>query len=316
MLSQLSPTPLIDELAPNDDAQPQLVSGSPARWGDSPGVLGTSSGAPSDIERHVPLPAVVARPSIPHRAAKALPVGILLYLLSLGIVASGTASVFLGVGFFLLAKATQAMNASAGAGEEVSENTHLSPALNIPSSGYGGIVSVPIEAQISTSAAVAALPVGPVAPPAGQRALIEDGSPRDAQDRSFGDGFPASWARKNASPATALTAEAVPDSSPEPSAFERVPHLSTGQIAELLVRGDSFLRAGDVASARLFYERAADAGDWQAAMRMGATFDPSFLGRAGARTAGDLAKAQSWYRHALDLGAPRTDRPIGSPKTK
>jgi hypothetical protein len=97
---------------------------------------------------------------------------------------------------------------------------------------------------------------------------------------------------------------------------ERAPRLSAGQITELLDRGDSFLHAGDVASARLFYERAADAGDWQAAIRMGATFDPDFLGRAGVRTVGEPTKAQSWYRHALDLGAPMTDRQAESSKTK
>ncbi|MBV8131123.1 MAG: hypothetical protein JO282_01235, partial [Alphaproteobacteria bacterium] len=97
---------------------------------------------------------------------------------------------------------------------------------------------------------------------------------------------------------------------------EGAPRLTDVQIAEFLARGDSFLHAGDVASARLFYERAADTGDWQAAMRMGATFDPAFLGRAGVRTVGDPIKAQSWYRHALDLGAPKTDGQVESPKTK
>jgi hypothetical protein len=49
---------------------------------------------------------------------------------------------------------------------------------------------------------------------------------------------------------------------------------------------------------------------------MGATFDPAFLGRAGVRTVGDPIKAQSWFRHALDLGAPKTDPQAESPKTK
>ena len=51
-----------------------------------------------------------------------------------------------------------------------------------------------------------------------------------------------------------------------------------------MARGDSFLGAGDIASARLFYERAADAGDGHAALRLGATFDPDFLDRAGMRS--------------------------------
>jgi len=71
-----------------------------------------------------------------------------------------------------------------------------------------------------------------------------------------------------------------------------------------VTRGDRFLSAGDIASARLFYERAADAGDGSAALRLGATFDPGFLGRAGVReTAGDPAQASSWYQRARDLGS-------------
>jgi len=70
-----------------------------------------------------------------------------------------------------------------------------------------------------------------------------------------------------------------------------------------VTRGDRFLSEGDIASARLFYERAADAGDGSAALRLGATFDPGFLGRAGVRgTAGDPAQASSWYYRARDLG--------------
>ena len=70
-----------------------------------------------------------------------------------------------------------------------------------------------------------------------------------------------------------------------------------------MARGDAFLSAGDLASARLFYERAVDAGDGRAALRLGATFDPGFLNRAGVRgTPGDPARAASWYRRALELG--------------
>jgi TPR repeat protein len=70
-----------------------------------------------------------------------------------------------------------------------------------------------------------------------------------------------------------------------------------------VARGDKFLSAGDIASARSFYERAADAGSGAAALRLGATFDPNFLGRAGVLgSPGDPAQAADWYRRARDLG--------------
>ncbi|MGA7868778.1 MAG: hypothetical protein WCA23_33220, partial [Stellaceae bacterium] len=79
--------------------------------------------------------------------------------------------------------------------------------------------------------------------------------------------------------------------------------LSPAEIAALVARGDAFLSAADIVSARLFYERAANAGDSAAALRLGATFDPTFLDRAGVRgNPGDPAQAESWYRRARDLG--------------
>ena len=72
-------------------------------------------------------------------------------------------------------------------------------------------------------------------------------------------------------------------------------------IPTLLARGDALLRTGDVTSARLFYERAVDAGEAQAAARLGQTFDPVLLNPA--RLRGDPGKALFWYRRARDLGA-------------
>jgi TPR repeat protein len=95
------------------------------------------------------------------------------------------------------------------------------------------------------------------------------------------------------------------------------PRLPDRQLAELLARGDVFLRAGDIASARLFYERAAEAGDGQAALRMGATFDPSFLASAGLHNLrGDPAKARLWYHRALGLGASEAQPHLNNLETK
>jgi hypothetical protein len=83
---------------------------------------------------------------------------------------------------------------------------------------------------------------------------------------------------------------------------------SAPEIAALLAHGDALFRKGDLAGARLFYERAADAGDGQAAIRLGETFDPVFLDHAQLRgTRGDMGKALAWYRRARDLGAAEAE---------
>ena len=79
---------------------------------------------------------------------------------------------------------------------------------------------------------------------------------------------------------------------------------SDTEIPALIHRGDSLFALGDIDSARLFYERAAKAGSGQAALKLGGTFDSSFLLRAGfSGIRGDVALASRWYRVALELGA-------------
>ena len=79
--------------------------------------------------------------------------------------------------------------------------------------------------------------------------------------------------------------------------------LSSADMSVLLMRGDSLFGVGDIASARRFYERAADAGDGQAALRLGESYDPAFLDQAHLRAVrGDSSAALFWYRRARDLG--------------
>jgi hypothetical protein len=87
------------------------------------------------------------------------------------------------------------------------------------------------------------------------------------------------------------------------TASGNAPSLSSAAIKALMARGDALFSARDFVSARLFYERAADAGGGQAALRLGETYDPAFLMRArltGVR--GDASLAARWYRRARELG--------------
>jgi hypothetical protein len=87
--------------------------------------------------------------------------------------------------------------------------------------------------------------------------------------------------------------------------------LTAEQIRALLDRGDAFVSMADMNAARLSYERAAAAGNADAAVRLGATFDPAFLGQAGlTNVRGDVNAAEYWYRRARDLESYQSQPPL------
>ena len=133
---------------------------------------------------------------------------------------------------------------------------------------------------------------------------------------------------KKAAPAEPVPAALPAPASPTPEAPPAVaahapkippgqPRLAAAEIAALLARGDSLLGVGDIASARLFYERATDAGDGRAALRLGATYDPGFVDRIQLlHVHGDAAQALSWYRRARELGETEAERWIQALENK
>ena len=105
-------------------------------------------------------------------------------------------------------------------------------------------------------------------------------------------------------PTVAMIGPATPPAEPRASTLK----ISAGEISSLLTRGDSLFGVRDVTSARLYYERAADAGDAQAALRLGETYDPSFLAWARLNEVrGDPVVATRWYRRARELGNPEAE---------
>jgi hypothetical protein len=91
--------------------------------------------------------------------------------------------------------------------------------------------------------------------------------------------------------------------SPSPGAPKPAPQEKE-RAQRLMAKGDEQLASGDVASARLLYERAADAGHAPAAMALAATFDASELERLKVRgIAADPKAARRWYERARELGA-------------
>jgi hypothetical protein len=102
-----------------------------------------------------------------------------------------------------------------------------------------------------------------------------------------------------------------------PASPPAAPRLPAAEISALVERGDALFIARDITSARLYYERAAEAGDGQAALQLGESFDPVMLERAGVRgVTGDPAQALSWYRRARELGVAEADQRIKNLPTR
>lgn len=81
--------------------------------------------------------------------------------------------------------------------------------------------------------------------------------------------------------------------------------LDADELAALLKRARGLLAIGDIVSARLLLERAADAQEASAALLLARTYDPEVLGTPDARSiTPDPAKAREWYRKAAELGSP------------
>ena len=169
MSGQTSASPSIDEPRPKGSAQPELALQSSADPAQHTNTLAASSGMLSDIRRSRLLPALVEAPA-PRRATRAFPVGILLYLASVGIIAIATIGVFFGLGFFLLARPTEAMIANdAGAKQDSTVNRRRQQIMVTTSPMSGDVASVPIQPEVLRSAATAALPVAPLVPSSSRR---------------------------------------------------------------------------------------------------------------------------------------------------
>jgi TPR repeat protein len=81
------------------------------------------------------------------------------------------------------------------------------------------------------------------------------------------------------------------------------------QIALWVKRGEDVLAVGDFVSARVLFQRAAEAGGAQAALMLAATYDPKVVDRFRADgLAADIAKAQLWYEKAKALGSREAAR--------
>jgi hypothetical protein len=89
-----------------------------------------------------------------------------------------------------------------------------------------------------------------------------------------------------------------------PAAAAPARRMDAGELAALLTRAKGLMAIGDIASARLLLERAADAQEPSAALLLAQTYDSAVLGSQDLRSiTPDPAKARAWYQQAARLGS-------------
>jgi hypothetical protein len=135
----------------------------------------------------------------------------------------------------------------------------------------------------------------------------------DAAESKGAPEQPPSVSAAPSDPASTVSAPGADQSSSPPPAAATPPKPArkAEDVALLLQRGRALFEAGDIAAARLFFRRAANAGDAAAAVAMGATYDPDVLAKRFIRgIEADPQEARTWYEKARVLGSPEGPRRI------
>jgi hypothetical protein len=113
-----------------------------------------------------------------------------------------------------------------------------------------------------------------------------------------------------AAPLAAVSPVAVvPAANAAVSPAPQVRRMDREELANLMERARGFLNTGDLSSARLLLERAADGQDANAALMLAQTYDPGVLGAQDIRNiVPEPVKARAWYRKAAQLGSADAQR--------
>lgn len=81
-----------------------------------------------------------------------------------------------------------------------------------------------------------------------------------------------------------------------------------GRIQDLIAHGHKMIDVGYFAGARAYFKRAAEAGSGEAALALGATYDPHFIDETGVHgIRPELGQARTWYERAKALGAEEAE---------
>jgi hypothetical protein len=151
----------------------------------------------------------------------------------------------------------------------------------------------------------------PLTPVAGLAASNRDFDPPTGRTATIG--LAPVGTRGGANPVTSIDAAQRPALLPtppravSPSVTPRPPVATedAAVIANKMKIGVELMTYGEVAAARVMFQRAAEAGDGAGAFALAETYDPLVLGglRLRERIMPDLALARTWYERARDLGS-------------
>jgi hypothetical protein len=195
--------------------------------------------------------------------------------------------------------------------------SEISAVSVIPPDGFVGQMMVTAELRDGGGAALAgnaarlswAAPsptrsaAAPATPPAAAPALTRSAAPPAVTPAPV----------RPAVPPAAVVAAAparLPATSPPPQS-ETVRNLDPQEIAGLIKRGQDLLASGDILSARLLLQRAAEARAARAALLLATTYDPNLLKQLGADgPLADIAQARNWYQKAREWGEPDAQRQL------
>jgi hypothetical protein len=188
-------------------------------------------------------------------------------------------NVAIGFGCLALAVSTTLLVLSTGRRAEVPPARPEPAAIAAASAPAAPLIPLPPQPPVPSVPAPGAPPIAASAPaPAASDAPPSPVSAAPTAERTAGP-----------TPTPTVAAVPAPNSNPEADA--------------LLARGDDLLVTGDVAAARLFYERAAEQGSAAAATAVGQTYDPAVLELLRVRgVRGDAQMAAQWYRKAIAAG--------------
>jgi hypothetical protein len=108
------------------------------------------------------------------------------------------------------------------------------------------------------------------------------------------------WMQKNEARSAPPPEPAKPQSEPAKPPLA----IQTFDAQEIAALFRDFLKNGDTVSARLLLKQSANAGNAQAALELGMTFDPAFVKKWNVPGfAPDVAQAREWYGKAIKLGS-------------